>query len=199
MEIESTTENGKLSMRVIAGHLKNKKILTPKGDSTRPTSSRLRETLFNICQNEIEGCVFLDLFAGSGAMGLEALSRGAKRVTFVDQSKDATRIIHQNIDLMGLKLSSQVIQSDALKALQRLEGLGKKFDIIYVDPPYGKEFSALILKYIDDHALLGVSGMLFIEEKKGHPLALDELKTLTVKSTRSNGSSMLIQLERKGS
>ena len=184
-------------MRIIAGSLKNKKILTPTGDATRPTSSRMRESLFNICQNEIEGCEFLDLFAGSGAMDLEALSRGAKRVTFVDQSKDAARIIHKNIEMMDLKLSAQVIINDALRSLERLESLGKKFDVIYADPPYGKEFSSLILKFIDEHALLSSTGMLFIEEKKGHPLDTDHLKTLTVKSARNTGSSMLIQLERK--
>jgi len=183
-------------MRIIAGHLKNRKILSLKGELTRPTSSRMRETLFNICQNEIVDCEFLDLFAGTGAMGLEALSRGAKSATFVDSCKDAIRNIHRNIEQMDLKKSSVVINGDVFKTLDRLVTRGKKYEIIYADPPYGKEFSSLLLKFVDEGALLPSSGMLFIEEKRDHPIESDKLNTLSLKSVRKSGSSMLLQFVR---
>lgn len=182
-------------MKIIGGIHKNRKIITPKGLLTRPTSSRLRESVFNICQWEIEGATFLDLFAGSGAIGLEALSRGAAQVVFVDQDKESIRCIKENIENFEWTNSSQVIHADVFKALERFKD--KKFQIIYADPPYNKGFAQLVLNKCDQDSLLNSNGMLFLEEDKNVTLNCENLKNLTLKSSRLMGPSILYQLENK--
>src|SRR5436305_1632219 len=99
-------------MRIIAGTFKNRRLIAPKGDATRPTTEQLRESLFNICQHYLEGAHFLDLFAGSGAMGLEALSRGASYATFVDNNKESVGYIHANVEALKVGGHSKVICGD---------------------------------------------------------------------------------------
>ena len=104
-------------MQIIGGKYKKKKLRSPKGKEVRPTSSRLRETIFNLCQGNVEGADFLDLFAGSGAIGLEALSRGAAHVIFIEKSRGVSKIIKDNIDALKESETTQVIIGDALHAL----------------------------------------------------------------------------------
>lgn len=187
-------------MRILAGALKGRTLKAPKGDLTRPTSSKLRESLFNICRNEVEGGRVLDLCSGSGAVGIEALSRGAKSATFVDSQPKAILALKSN--LADLNLKGDIYKSDALKAIQLLEGKGAKFDLIYIDPPYeagpkspaGEDSLALqILKAIDATNLLAEGGRLFLEEG-GELLGLDSLKKLHLEKTRSFGKSTLYEL-----
>jgi 16S rRNA (guanine(966)-N(2))-methyltransferase RsmD len=180
-------------MKIIAGTFKNRSILSPKGEKTRPTSSRLRETLFNICQQYIEGTVFLDLFAGSGAMGFEALSRGASFVTFVDNDRNAIQSIKKNIEMLGVKECTAVVQGDVLQALERFQRQEKRFDIIYADPPYEDRYSGLLLKEMDRSNLLNEGGTFFLEESSKIRLDVDSLTRLKMANKRVSGRSVLFE------
>jgi 16S rRNA (guanine966-N2)-methyltransferase len=120
-------------MRIIAGSRKGHKIQAPRGRDTRPTSDRVRENVFNIL-GPLDGATVLDLYAGSGAMGLEALSRGATRAVFVERDGDAARTIERNLD--KLRLSATILRQDAVSALAAEAGAGRKYDLVLVDPPY---------------------------------------------------------------
>ena len=120
-------------MRVIAGLSKGKKLQTLEGQDVRPTISRIKESIFNIIQFEIQSRKFLDLFSGSGQMGIEALSRGAKSVTFVDSRVQSIEIIKQNLKSTGLPENFNIVNADALDFL---DSTNEKFDIAYLDPPY---------------------------------------------------------------
>ena len=121
-------------MRVITGSARGRKLLTLPGDDVRPTTDKVKESVFNIIQFAVPGSSFLDLFAGSGQIGIEALSRGASKATFVDSGKASIEIIKKNLASTGLGEKSSVIQLDSLVFLGRC---GEKFDIVYLDPPYG--------------------------------------------------------------
>lgn len=168
----------------------------------RPTSGRLRETVFNICQTYTEGVEFLDLFAGSGAMGLEALSRGARGATFVDSHKESIRCIQQNVRGMHLEAQAQVWHGDVFLLMEKLAKQGRRFDIIFADPPYetwkrhaGQEttYSQHLLELVDQSPLLMPSGVLFLEESRTAPLSSEHLEHLVLHSSRSMGRSQLQQ------
>ena len=120
-------------MRIIAGSHRGHTIHAPRGRDTRPTSDRVRENVFNLL-GPVEGAAVLDLYAGSGAMGLEALSRGAARAVFVERDGEAARTIERNLD--KLRLSATVLRQDAVTALATEAGSGRKYDLVLVDPPY---------------------------------------------------------------
>lgn len=176
-------------MEIIAGKFKNRKIASPTGLDTRPTSSRLRGSLFNICQSYIEGARFLDLFAGSGAMGFEAISRGASWATFVEKDTQAARVIRKNVETFDVSSQTSVLCGDCLHFTQRLPSMEAPFDIIYLDPPYEK-WDHEILTLIDTTPILKVGGYLFIEEAKK---PTQELLSLELVSERSAGRSKLFQ------
>lgn len=184
-------------LHIIAGLYKNRKIKSPKGQETRPTTSKLREAIFNISQSYIEDVSFLDVFAGSGAMGLEALSRGAKKSVFIDGGKEAIRCIHENINNLGLESKAQVWQGDALVLLKRLQKLNQSFQIIFMDPPYGIDnLPNQLIACIDESSLLADGGMLFIEENKVALIDKERWHTLRLKSERTLGRSQLLQFEK---
>ena len=121
-------------MRIIAGSCKGARIFAPRGRDTRPTADRVREAAFNLI-GPVEGASVLDLFAGSGAMGLEALSRGAASFLFVDADREACRTIERNLAKLGLA-GATVLRRDALRALADEAGAGRRYDLVFVDPPY---------------------------------------------------------------
>lgn len=123
-------------MRIIAGTARGRTIEAPKGRGTRPTLDRVREGMFGSIQFDIEGASVLDLFAGSGALGLEALSRGAADAVFCDNSPEACRVVSQNIEALGFSERAVVIASDALAALDRLKRENRSFALVLLDPPY---------------------------------------------------------------
>jgi len=182
-------------LKIIAGTLKNRSIIAPKGDTTRPTSSRLRETLFNICQQEIDGSTFLDLFAGSGAMGFEAISRGAKLAIFVDNDRNAVQCMRKNIETLELKENTVVIQGDVMQALERFIRQDRQFEIIYADPPYEDRYSNLLLQEIDRSKVLKPEGTFFLEEGSKVKLDIDSLTTLKLISKRVSGQSTLFEFK----
>lgn len=122
-------------MRVIAGTRRSMPLKTPAGTDTRPTQDRTKETLFNVLQNDVYGSEFLDLFAGSGAIGIEALSRGAAHVTMVENARNAIACIKENLRFTKFTDDASLIESDVINALDRLKG-HSEFDIIFMDPPY---------------------------------------------------------------
>ncbi len=145
-------------MRVIAGRAKSLKLKTPEGLDTRPTTDRIKETLFNIIQGEIPGCIFIDLFAGSGEIGIEALSRGASHAYFVENSKEAISCIQENLCFTKFSDSATLLKQEVFSALSLIHE--KEADIIFMDPPYqaGYEkgvFQALKLQpYVTENTLL---------------------------------------------
>jgi len=125
-------------MRIIAGACRGRRLHAPRGASIRPTIDRVKEAVFSIIAPRVVDAVVLDLFAGTGALGLEALSRGAERCVFVDQSAGAVRLIRENIELCGMGEKSVVIQDPVPSAIRRISARGELFDLIFMDPPYGK-------------------------------------------------------------
>ena len=189
-------------MHIISGLYRSRKIETPKGLATRPTSSQLRESLFNICQHNIEGARFLDLFAGSGAMALEALSRGAKSIACVDNTREAIKCMQHNVQQLGVEKSSQVLYGDVFVVMGKLAKTGQQYEIIYADPPYVVSGKSLqdslslgerVLQQIDQGSLLAPGGVLFVEDSKEAFPYRTPLTRLRLVNTRHMGRSMLQQ------
>lgn len=150
-------------MRVIAGTAKRLQLKTVKGDNTRPTTDRIKETLFNMLQNDIEGCRFLDLFSGSGAIGIEALSRGAKETVFVENNKEAINCIKENLIFTKLVNSGIVMSYDVMTAISMLEGRNAKFDIVFMDSPYNKEIEKEVLDRLKQSEIIDSDTMIIVE------------------------------------
>ena len=149
-------------MRISAGSKRRLPLKTVEGKDTRPTTDRIKETLFNMLQNEIYGCYFLDLFAGSGQIGLEALSRGARYVVFVENAKKAAACITENIRFTKSDKESLLLQMDVIAALRSMEGK-YQFDIIFMDPPYDKELEREVLEYLKSSSLLKEDTLMITE------------------------------------
>lgn len=145
-------------MRVIAGTARSLPLKTPKSMDTRPTTDRIKETLFNILQPYLLDCVFVDLFAGSGGIGIEALSRGAKKSYFVEQERDAAECITANLKFTRFTDSAVLLKQDVFSALYHI--FEKEVDVIFMDPPYGKEYEKKVLdalkdvKYVTDNTII---------------------------------------------
>lgn len=152
-------------MRVIAGQLKGRRLRTLEGLKLRPTSDRLRETLFNILAPRIIDSRFLDLCAGSGAVGIESISRGASSVIFIESSRRAAALIEENLDHCGISAKAQVLNRDAIAALKLLSTRETQFDIIYFDPPYESHIYSPVLELIGETDLLARGGVLVAEHR----------------------------------
>lgn len=186
-------------IQIIGGIHKHKKLNVPKGKEIRPSASKLREMIFNICQFKIEGALFLDLFAGVGAMGLEALSRGASHATFVDNNRHSLQALEENIKLLKETNRSTVLGIDVFRALERLVKENKTFDFIFADPPYGtaeKSLSEEVLKFIDANPILSEKGELFLEDDIDAVHSHESHQTLEILSTRRVGRTVLRHFQR---
>lgn len=153
-------------MRVIAGSARSLRLKTIEGNDTRPTTDRIKETLFNIINDRIYGCVFLDLFSGSGGIGIEALSRGASEAVFVENNKNAALCIKDNLKFTKLGDAAQIMEMSAVTALRRLNGTGKAFDIIFMDPPYDKMHEKQVLEELKDSDILKEDTLIIAEASK---------------------------------
>ena len=154
-------------MRVIAGKYKSRKLVAPAGTQTRPTSDRLRETLFNVVSARVPGSVWLDLFAGSGAIGIEAISRGARMVYFVESSKRAARAIRDNLRSLGIEEGFELIEREAPVALRMLDAQAVTCDFCYLDPPYRKMGDyEQVLGYLSQSRLLSPASVVIAEHDK---------------------------------
>ena len=150
-------------MRVIAGSAKGMPLKTVSGMETRPTTDRIKETLFNMLQSYICDCRFLDLFSGSGAIGIEALSRGAVSCVLIEKNKKAANCILENLKFTRLKDKAEVMNQDVFTALSMLEGT-EPFDCIFMDPPYGKGLEFQVLEALQGTTLVDEETRIIIEE-----------------------------------
>ena len=153
-------------MRVIAGIYKGRRLKALEGSSVRPTSDRMRETLFNILAPRIEDARFLDLCAGSGAVGIEALSRGAAHVTFVESSRKVASVISENLRHCGITRDFHFVVRDVLSALKYIAYENQQFDIIYFDPPYDSELYSPVLWQIARNNVLTEDGIVIVEHRR---------------------------------
>ena len=158
-------------LRVIAGKARRLQLVTPRGDATRPTTDRIKETLFNILAPELAGVRFLDLFAGCGAIGIEALSRGAAEAVFSERDREALGCIRRNLATTRLTDVSRVIDGDVYAALRRLEAEGRPFDIIFMDPPYGAGHYEKVLGMLSGGAVAGADTLIIAEADKSEDFA----------------------------
>lgn len=150
-------------MRVIAGTARSLQLKSVPGMDTRPTTDRIKETLFNMLQPYIPGGEFLDLFSGSGGIGIEALSRGAERAYFVDHGKKAVQVIRDNLAHTHFTDRSEVLGMDALSALRSLEGRHGAFDVIFMDPPYHQDLERDILYALSGSKLVNEDTLIVVE------------------------------------
>jgi len=180
-------------MRVISGTAKGMKLLTPEGLNTRPTTDRVKEAMFSILQFDLEGRRVLDLFSGTGQLGIEALSRGANSAVLVDASTAAVKLIRENVCRVSMQERARVIQSDYEKFLRMTR---EKFDIILLDPPYGEKFLENALKIISEIDILSDSGIIMCEKTADKKLD-SEIPGLVCHREYRYGKSSLV-LYRKG-
>ena len=149
-------------MRVIAGSARRLNLVTPKGYDTRPTTDKSKETLFNCLMPYVPGARFLDIFAGSGAIGIEALSRGAEYAAFCEQSKEALDCIEKNLKTTHLFDGAGIYKGDAFSSLRTLEGR-ENFDIIFMDPPFNKGLEESVLRYLASSSLINDDTVIVVE------------------------------------
>lgn len=184
-------------MRVIAGTARSLPLKTIDGPDTRPTTDRIKETLFNMVQPEIYGSRFLDLFSGSGAIGIEALSRGAKEAVFVEQSRAAAACIRENLAFTKLAEKGIVMEQDVLSAISRLSGQGL-FDIVYMDAPYHQDLEQNVLMQLKKHGIIDSETTVIIEEALDADFSvLEELgyRLIKTKNYKTN-KHLFLQLQK---
>ena len=193
-----------INMRIISGKARGTKLYTLDGTATRPTLDRVKESLFNIIQNDIEDSTVLDLFSGSWAIGLEFLSRGAKRAVLCDSSKDAIKIIKQNVQKTHFEEKVEVYNMEFTKLVERLQN--QKFDIIYIDPPYATDFIKISLEKIIEYELVNENTKIIVETDDETRI-LNQIEKMDVEITdkRKYGRATIIflkyrktQIPRKG-
>ena len=170
-------------MRIVAGDFGGRKLSAVPGMATRPTTDKVKEALFNIIGPYFNGGTSLDLFAGSGAIGIEALSRGAKEAVFVENGKKAADCIRDNLTFTRLKDGAQVVNMDVLQALRSLEGK-KTFDMIFMDPPYDHLWEKQVLEYLADSHLADEGTLIIIEASLETSFAYLEELGFTVEKTK---------------
>ena len=183
-------------MRVISGNLRGTILQTIDDIKTRPTLDRVKESLFNIIQGKIEDAIVLDLFAGSGAIGIECLSRRASKVYFCDDSLKAVNVIEKNLEKTKLKDKSVIFKEDYNNCLKELKNV--KFDIIFLDPPYKEKFAIEAIKIINEKQLLNQDGIIIIETDEPER-DINEIEKMDIKykmyDLRKYGRASLIFLK----
>lgn len=185
-------------MRIISGTMRGTKLFTLEGDNTRPTLDRVKEALFSKINFEIQDATILDLFAGSGALGLEAISRGAKKSFLCDNSRDAIKIINQNIEKTKTKDKICLLNMDYKKALVELKELKTKFDIVFLDPPYKTDFAEDAAKTIIEYELLNDNGFIILEtDDKEKVLKNIDTNIFDIKEIKKYGRVYLLFLYSK--
>ncbi len=173
-----------MTLRILGGKFKGRLLKSPNEKTTRPTQGVMRAAVFNICQHEIQGARFLDVFAGSGAMGLEALSRGASHATFIEKDRLAASCIEENIKLLQVTDQTDVFPTQATIALNKLK---EPFDIIYIDPPYDTSIEEVVETILHQELL---SSLLFIEERQKTHTPIEH-PSLTLYDKRRYGIGLL--------
>jgi 16S rRNA (guanine966-N2)-methyltransferase len=157
-------------MRIIGGEFRGRKIKQPPFEAVRPTKDQVREAVFNVIAEKVPGSKVLDIFAGSGAYGLEALSRGAEECVFVEKRSQCSRVITENIRLLGIVERTKIKTKDALKTLELFGKNGERFDLIFSDPPYNKGMGKKTLIMVSHYDILKPAGLLIIEHHRSESI-----------------------------
>ena len=187
-------------MRVTGGRLAGRTLQIPKGPRIRSTQDQVRQALFNLLGEKVEGARVLDLFCGSGAVGIEALSRGAAHVTLVDRSGFSVAAARKNLEALFARETSlpyTLIRSDALSAVGRLEREGERFDLVFLDPPYGEGFPTKILNALGGCAIVSPSGWVVVEQDKRDPTVEPSNPILSLQRIERYGDTVLIIYRRE--
>ena len=179
-----------MAMRIIGGNLKGKRLSSIRGSRIRPTADRIRESIFNILSDRVQGTTVLDLFSGTGALGIEALSRGAAFAVLIDKYINAVRLIEKNVRACALEKEVKVIQWDITKNLKCIGGFRQTFELVFMDPPYGQMTLAKTLMNLDRSHSLKKGALLVIEHAQIEPLDL-ELGRFTVTDQRKYGKTLV--------
>jgi 16S rRNA (guanine966-N2)-methyltransferase len=159
------------SMRVIAGKYRSQPIASPKGRDTRPTSDRLRETMFNIIAPQVQDAVFADLFAGTGAVGIEAISRGARQVYFAENSKASLQTLRHNLERLEIRDEATVEPAGTMPLLRRLLHQKATLDLIFLDPPYKDQLAyETVLRFLAEHSILREDAIVIVEHSRRYSL-----------------------------
>lgn len=187
---------GKKRLRVISGKCRGTLLVSPDGTGTRPTLDRIKETLFNIIAFDIPECRFLDLFSGSGAIGIEALSRGAELVSFVEKDKQALAVLYQNLDKTRLKNQAHIYGCDVFEALIALKNTSRPFDIIFLDPPYAMAGIEDVLQLILSNELLKDEGYIILERSTNTIVSLPQNLVLWKEKTYKTTTLSFIRKEK---
>ncbi len=178
-------------MRIIAGQFRSRKLAAPPGVTTRPTSDRLRETLFNVLAPALADTVFLDLYAGSGAVGIEAISRGARQVYFVESDRKAVRTIRDNLKSLAIEEGFEVLEREVIMALRLLDSQVVRCDVVFLDPPYGFHGAyEQVLGFLSQSRLLHGESIVIAEHDKHFDLG-DTVGALTRYRTLKQGDAVL--------
>ncbi|MBU3758993.1 MAG: 16S rRNA (guanine(966)-N(2))-methyltransferase RsmD [Candidatus Omnitrophica bacterium] len=177
-------------MRIISGEFKSRKIQFPKTKLTRPMTDKTKETVFNIIGSLVTGKHVLDLYAGSGSLGLESLSRGALDVTFVDRGSWAVKVIQKNLATLGLSSKAQILEGDVLRAIKTLEKKKKIFSLVFVDPPFNEGLVKKTLNRLDQSAILAPFAQVVVGHFKDEPLP-ESLQSLRLARTKKIGQACL--------
>lgn len=181
-------------MRVVAGSAKGRRLVGPKTPGTRPVMDRVKTALFDILAPEVEGTRWLDLFAGTGAIGIEALSRGASFVTFVELEPEAMHCVQQNLAITGFTSRAETLRVDAFKYLESASAAGTRYDVVYVAPPQYQGMAARALTRLDAHPLTAPGGLVVAQIHPRERAEVDALplRTLRAYDERRYGSTLLI-------
>ncbi len=182
-------------MRIISGKARGTKLYTLEGINTRPTLDRVKESIFNIIQNEIPNCIFLDMFSGSGAIGLEAVSRGAKKAILCDSSKEAIEIIKKNIQKTHFEKAIELYCEKFDNVLKNR--IAEKIDIAYIDPPYQTNFAIETIKLLLEKKLLKETSIIIVETDRDEIIKEIEKLNIEIFDRRKYGRANLILLKKK--
>ena len=177
-------------MRVIGGDSKGRKLATQRGQRIRPTSDRVKESIFNILGDEVKGKIVLDLFAGIGNLGVEALSRGAERVVFVEKGRQAVRLIQRNVAQCGMEGQTEILATDAHRAIGILCRKGTVFDLILMDPPYERGLVERTFMKLRAQRIHHPDSMLVVEHSRREPLS-DQVEGWDLIRQREIGDTVL--------
>ena len=170
-------------MQIITGKYRARKLVSPEGENTRPTLARVKESIFSILPLSFENAVVLDLFAGSGAYGLEAISRGAQRAYLVDVDKKAISAIKKNA--RGIKEDVRIIEKDCFAVLLELCGSGEKLDYVFLDPPFASDLGEKVISYIEGHDMLAQNGIIVYEHSNDKKSLPKLLKRYIIKKSKA--------------
>jgi len=170
-------------MQIITGKYRARKLIAPNNEKTRPTLARVKESIFSTLPLSHEGFITLDLFAGSGAYGLESLSRGAKKTYFVDDSKDAIKAIGYNA--RNIKDDYEILNTDCFEALKELNNKKVKLDLVFLDPPYKSDLGERVIAFIESHEMLAPNGKIIYEHLNDKKLLPKLLKRYIITMSRN--------------